>query len=121
MLPVYCRSITILSHIVTFLLTLIHMHFKLDMIYFVSFKLRLAVTKEQVTNHLQNDFNTSNALLSLTDFIDEINKSLAHNNISDSVIPGNITSITSILSCYMYVKTILEIFGIIITTKKVIF
>lgn len=100
------------------MLSLHHMYVKIGIIDFISFKLRLAVTKEQVITYLQNDFNTSNALLCLTDFIDEINKNLAVSNTSDSVIPSNIATISS---CYMYVKRLLEILGVIVTTKKVTF
>lgn len=73
-------------------------------------------TKDQIINYLKNDFNTSQALLCLTDFIDEVNKSLSTANVSAF---GSPSSISVIAECYFYVTNILETLGIIILSKKV--
>lgn len=86
------------------------------MIIFFFIKLRLSNTKEQVISCLRNDFNTSQALLCITDFIDEVNKSLPVINISSSVIP---TSILVIARCYFYVNNILDTLGVNLLSKKV--
>ncbi|KAF8783460.1 putative cysteine--tRNA ligase like protein [Argiope bruennichi] len=75
---------------------------------------RLQSTKDQVISLLADDFNTSQAILCLTNLIDSVNESLQSSNHS-FVFKNDVTVLSA---CASYIDRMLEIFGVNVMCKK---
>ncbi|XP_054724451.1 probable cysteine--tRNA ligase, mitochondrial isoform X2 [Uloborus diversus] len=76
---------------------------------------KLSSTKEKIISLLANDFNSSQALLCLTDLIDEVNKCL---QVSADAKANNVDGLVAVAACMNYVDSILEILGVTVICKK---
>ncbi|CAL1291893.1 unnamed protein product [Larinioides sclopetarius] len=75
---------------------------------------RLQSTEEQVTSLLADDFNTSQALLCLTNLVDFVNENLQSSNPSPLFENG----VTAVSACASFIDRMLEAFGVNIMCKK---